>query len=494
MKDEDKTKAELIKELKTLRKEREKGVFKNIINYKEAEEKLEQSEKRHRIISELSTDYFYSLNVKSSGQMNIEWISEAFERVTTYPSDEIKNFAKWMSYIHPDDISGLRKNTETLLANNCVISEYRLFTKNGETRWFSDRLQPEWDGEQERVSRVYGAVRDITKRKQAERALIEAEERYHTVFENTGTATMIIEEDRTISMVNTQGEKLSGYSKKEIENKMKWTGFVIPEDLKVMVEYHTARRKTGEKPPTEYEFRFIDRKGKIKNIFLKVGLIPGSKKSIASLTDITKRKQAEENVKNIKDELQMILDSVPALIFYKDTESRIVRANKTLTDSLRMPIKDIIGKTTEELFPKEQAEKMRKDDKEVIVSGKPKRDITQPYTTPDGIRWLTTDKIPYKDKEGKVIGVIDLSKDITVQRKSEQELQQTHQRLKKTTDAAIDTMSKIIEAKDPYTSGHQRRVCQLAVPLAQELGLSQDKIEGVKIASLIHDIGVSPLS
>jgi len=46
-------------------------------------------------------------------------------------------------------------------------------------------------------------------------------------------------------------------------------------------------------------------------------------------------------------------------------------------------------------------------------------------------------------------------------------------------------MSKIIEAKDPYTSGHQRRVCQLAVPLAQELGLSQDKIEGVKIASLM---------
>ena len=205
--------------------------------------------------------------------------------------------------------------------------------------------------------------------------------------------------------------------------------------------------------------------------------------------EITERKQAEENMKNIKDELQMIMDSVPALIFYKDTEGKIIRANKTLANSLKIPVKDIVGKTTEELFPKEQAEKMRKDDREVIISGKPKRDIIQPYTTPDGIRWLTTDKIPYKDKEGKVTGVIGLAKDITVQRKAEQKLQQTFQKLKKTMDATIDTMSKIIEAKDPYTSGHQHRVCQLAVPLAQELGLTEDKIEGIRIASLIHDIG-----
>jgi PAS domain S-box-containing protein/putative nucleotidyltransferase with HDIG domain len=201
------------------------------------------------------------------------------------------------------------------------------------------------------------------------------------------------------------------------------------------------------------------------------------------------RKQAEENMKNIKDELQMILDSVPAIITYKDTESKIIRANKTLANSLKMPVKDIVGKTTEELFPKEQAEKMRKDDKKVIISGKPKRNIIQPYTTPDGIRWLITDKIPYKDKEGKVTGVIGLSKDITVQRKSEEELQQTYQKLKKAMDAAIDTMSNIIEAKDPYTSGHQQRVSLLATAIAKEMGLSEDKVKGIKIASLIHDIG-----
>jgi HD-GYP domain-containing protein (c-di-GMP phosphodiesterase class II) len=154
-----------------------------------------------------------------------------------------------------------------------------------------------------------------------------------------------------------------------------------------------------------------------------------------------------------------------------------------------MSVKDIVGKTTEELFSKEQAENMRKYDKEVIISGKPKKNIIESYDTPEGARWAITDKIPYKDKKGKVTGVISLSKDITVQKKSEEELQQTYKRLKKTMDAAINTMSNIIEAKDPYTAGHQYRVSQLATRIAQELGLSPDKIEGIRIASLIHDIG-----
>ncbi len=81
---------------------------------------------------------------------------------------------------------------------------------------------------------------------------------------------------------------------------------------------------------------------------------------------------------------------------------------------------------------------------------------------------------------GKIM--VSVHTDITERKKAEE-------RLKKSMNATIDTMSKIIEARDPYTSGHQHRVCQLAVPLAQELGLSQDKVEGIRITSLIHDIG-----
>ena len=197
---------------------------------------------------------------------------------------------------------------------------------------------------------------DITDRKNAEIALAESEEKYRTVFENTGTAMIIIEEDMTISVTNRQVEQLSGYSKEEIENKMKWTELVIPEDLERMKEYHLLRRKEKGSALTSYEFSFRDKLGGIKNIWLKIGMIPGTKKSVASLTDITDRKTYE---------------------------------------------------------------------------GKLKRSI----------------------------------------------------------EDVIYTIGKITETRDPYTSGHQLKVSKLSTAIAQEMKLPPDKIEGIRIASLVHDIG-----
>ncbi|MGB2783880.1 MAG: HD domain-containing phosphohydrolase, partial [Atribacterota bacterium] len=69
------------------------------------------------------------------------------------------------------------------------------------------------------------------------------------------------------------------------------------------------------------------------------------------------------------------------------------------------------------------------------------------------------------------------------------DLKEKVKELKRAMDATIETMSKIVEAKDPYTAGHQQRVSQLATAIAKELNFSKDKVEGIKIVSLIHDIG-----
>ena len=308
------------------------------------------------------------------------------------------------------------------------------------------------------------------------------------IISTMADSLILLDREGNIVNVNKATLYLSGYGKDELEGKSVEI-FFAEKDFKSNLLDKAIKREIIR----NYEFSFKTKTGdNIPVIFSSSAMMDeagGMAGIVCIVKDITERKLAEENVKNIKDELQMILDSVPAIIFYKDIEGRIIRANKALADSLKVPIKDIVGKTTEELFSKEQAENMKKGDKEVIISGKLKRNIIQPYTTPDGIRWLIIDKIPYKDKKGKITGIIGFAKDITVQRKSEQELQQTFQRLKKTMDAAIDTMSRIIEVKDPYTAGHQRRVSQLTTAIAKELNLSQDKVEGIRIASLIHDIG-----
>ncbi|OGD17195.1 hypothetical protein A2V47_06255 [Candidatus Atribacteria bacterium RBG_19FT_COMBO_35_14] len=308
------------------------------------------------------------------------------------------------------------------------------------------------------------------------------------IISTMADSLILLDREGNIVNVNKATLYLSGYGNSELEGKSVEI-FFREKDIKNTLLNKAIKRESIR----NYEFSFKTKTGEnIPVIFSSSAMMDeagGMAGIVCIVKDITERKLAEENVKNAKDELQMILDSVPAIIFYKDIEGRFIRVNKTLANSLQVPIKDIVGKTTEALFPKEEAENMRKDDQEAILSGKAKRDIIEPFTTPDGIRWLIIDKIPYKDKKGKITGIIGFAKDITEQRKSEEELRQSYQQLKKTMDAAIDTMSSIIEAKDPYTAGHQQRVSQLATAIAKELHLSQDKVEGIRIASLIHDIG-----
>jgi PAS domain S-box-containing protein len=174
--------------------------------------------------------------------------------------------------------------------------------KDGNEHYFEYRnvlVKPE--GQKPYVS---GLGRDITDRVHAERALRESEERYRTVFETTGSATVIIEDDEIISLANSTFEDLSGYSKKEIEGQKTWTEFVIEEDLDQMRDFHRDRRDKPGSAPKNYEFRFIDRQGNTKNIFIAIEIIPDTKMSVASLLNITDRKQAEEALQKSYDELE----------------------------------------------------------------------------------------------------------------------------------------------------------------------------------------------
>lgn len=135
----------------------------------------------------------------------------------------------------------------------------------------------------------------INRDKEAElQRLIDSLEKHHrTVFETTGNATIIIEEDTTISLVNADFERLSGYSKEEIEGKMSWTLFIDKDDLGKMMQYHRLRRIDPSAAPRNYYFKFIDRQGSTKDIYMTIAMIPGTKKSIASFKDISEQRRLE---------------------------------------------------------------------------------------------------------------------------------------------------------------------------------------------------------
>ena len=89
---------------------------------------------------------------------------------------------------------------------------------------------------------------------------------------------------------------MTGYSKHELEGKMKWSHFVVEEDLDKMKHYHRMRRLTPGSAPGSYEFRFTNRKGEVRDLFMNVAVIPGTKESIASFIDMTESKNLEEQL------------------------------------------------------------------------------------------------------------------------------------------------------------------------------------------------------
>jgi PAS domain S-box-containing protein len=131
---------------------------------------LRQSEERYRLVSEISSDYVYSLKVNPDGTLVCEWITDPFTRITGYTPEEI-NSRGWSSLYHSGDLAVARQHYETLLAGNADTVEVRVVAKNERVRWI--RIYERPIGGAGKIERIYGAAQDITIQRQLEEQLLQ---------------------------------------------------------------------------------------------------------------------------------------------------------------------------------------------------------------------------------------------------------------------------------------------------------------------------------
>jgi len=168
--------------------------------------------------------------------------------------------------------------------------------------------------------------------------------------------------------------------------------------------------------------------GRVFGLSLRADAIKDDAGKIVGLvgffTDISERKRMEYQLRKKHDELQLILDSIPAYVFYKDKDGKMLNINKAVMAQANTPKEKLLQKTVFDLMP-ETADKYNRDDMEVIRSGQPKINIEESLDLPSGKRWLKTDKLPIKDDDGSIVGLLGFSVDITDRKKAEDELAQS---------------------------------------------------------------------
>jgi PAS domain S-box-containing protein len=185
------------------------GVVIDITDRKKTEGALRDSENRYRAVSELTSDYSYSFRVEPDGELANEWATGALSRVTGYTIQELRKVGGWEHLIHPDDITVTHDQLQALLSNQEKTVEYRIITKDGQTRWMRDHARAEWNEEESRVTRIEGAVEDITNSKQAVEALRTSHERFLTVLDSI---------DATIYVANMETFEILFMNKNMIDN------------------------------------------------------------------------------------------------------------------------------------------------------------------------------------------------------------------------------------------------------------------------------------
>ncbi|MEG3956952.1 PAS domain S-box protein [Microcoleus sp. herbarium2] len=406
------------------------SITRDIRDRKSAEDVLKQSEERFRSLTEATAQIIWIAN--ADGFMAIE--QPTLSAFTGQTFDDYKGWG-WLDTIHSDDRAIVARSWSAAIGNRVPYEgEFRMRRWDGEYRYMSCRAVPILNADGS-IREWVGANTDITDRFQAEEALRDRNVLLTSILENTPDFIVVKDREGRHVALNSNIANFFGKPIEEIIGKDDLE--LLPADIarKIMAkdrqimaagiaETYEEDVSLGETSTTFFTTKvpWRDNQGNIVGV-------------IATTRDISDRKQVEAQLRERNALLNSILESTPDFIVVKDREGRYVAINSNAANFLGKPSEEIIGKDDLELLPN-AARKIMAKDRQIMAAGVAEtyeEDIS-PDETPT--TFLTT-KVPWRDNQGNIVGVIATTRDISDRKQAEQKLRQTLEMLDLASDAII---------------------------------------------------------
>jgi PAS domain S-box-containing protein len=337
---------------------------------------------------------------------------------------------------------------------------------------------------------LIGVITDITGRKESEWKLRRSRQLYRAIFETTGTATVIVDEDGSLLLANAEFERMFGYTPAELDGSKWYKSLFKGEDQVKLASYHMVRRLGPGMAPRSYEAMLVDKAGETRSVWMTASLIPGTTRSVVSLMDITDRKHAEKALREKEERYRIIAENAKDVIWTMDLDLGFTYISPSVTSLLGYTPEEMMALSLDHILSKDSVEYARRvlleeysrraesegeDDKNVILEFE--------CAKKDGsLIWAEARVSFLRDAERRAIGIVGVAHDIGARKEEERVMRD-----------ALDQIEKNME-QFAILNDHIRNPLQAIVGLVDlEGGPLADKIvsQAAEIDTIIKrlDIG-----
>jgi PAS domain S-box-containing protein len=386
---------------------------------------LETSERHIRLLGDnLPNVTIFQLAYVAEHSFKFTYLSKGYERTLGFDREEVLADARCaFENIYEADIPLLKhafiQGRDKMEATNL---ELRVLDVSGKLNWLNVSAVPHME---QGVLMWDGFIQDISDNKNVEDALLEENRNFQNLFETIDDFLLVCDMNGTLIHTNPSVEKRLGHSRKELKNMSIFE--LYPDDSRASI-YQVIARMQSERSTTCGE-PLLTKNG--TTIPVEMNVFQGSwknKKVIFGVArDIASRQRTESALRESQQMLQLIMDTIPMSVFWKDKDSVYLGCNVTFIRECGLEkIEDVVGKTPYDLFDPSLAPGIIGRDQSVIESNQPMFNYLQSHTRHDGsIGWREISKIPLHNDEGLAVGVLGVWRDVTEQNRAEERLKRT---------------------------------------------------------------------